>query len=584
MTEALKNTIGLIRVRPPELAAEGPDRETLRQMASAALGLNVDDLDLRASFEQSFLLPAAADLRPFDDAVIRELSDFLNDAATAADVVILDLSFTRAQVRFGVIEQIILAAVRNVAPVWSAGARLVLLVERNPRPGDDFAEILTITEMNGATVFVDARGNLLGDAVTGWSDGAAARVAEVARPTPEQLRAAARARSLRRRGVFRVQTSSRLQYSAFKFSTDENALASLLAGYLQAESVGVVVYDHPGAPWLEHAVLSAATTLADHVACFSTDDLFESPEDRTPPDVAPVMRALMEAEDSRACIIVPMVKNGERLAELTAAIRRVGPADIRILAIFLSPPSASGIGLSSPTAGGWAASANIPINGVESDVDFLFDVELHRLRADDWQVRFATFLHEDHDDRSPDWTASRAGLWAMLNEYEASSGYDSTDHGVLMRMNLTDEDAGWLAASAVRAIQQQRGWAREELLIVVPDDATAIRQITLALQRREDVAVATVPRHVLEDPTSTLPDDLVTQLVRFRGLRVVIFDESSATYRTMSELQRVVFDVLEREADLRIVILDLPEHGIQRPEDLISVYGWRPFDRLPRSA
>jgi hypothetical protein len=169
----------------------------------------------------------------------------------------------------------------------------------------------------------------------------------------------------------------------------------------------------------------------------------------------------------------------------------------------------------------------------------------------------------------------------MLDEHHSSAGYATGDNGVLMRMDLNRWDAGWLAASLVRKARKQLERNPDEMLLVMPDDTTAIHAVGEALKIQQGTAVLRVPRSVIDNPAAPPPAELSAQLRRYSKGSIVIVDESTATYATVMALSDVVFTAVQRQPDLSIVVLDLPETSTPpcTAPKLVSLYGWRPSTR-----
>lgn len=560
-------SLGILRVRPPELTADGPLRPALLAVAAAALGLAPEDA---ANEAETFLLPAAIDLSPFDASVIDGLTDLLHRLASDRDAVIVDLRFDRTQVRFATVEQLLLAVAMNIASVWVKPTYLVFLVGRLPDPDDDLARILEIPELESFTLFVDDDGNTLGSATESWQQADA--VALAATPSAAEERESAKRQARRRRGVFKVATSSRREYAAHKYSLPSPDLSRLLQGYFEATGIKVAILDGIASPWLNEALLAVAAEPQSRVSCFSSQDL-EREIDKSRLNMHAELIEALANTTQKVCLVVPMVKQGARLGQLLEVLSTLGRKDVRVLSIFVDSEQDS-----TDAAEGWASRVRFETPRFSGDVDFFFNVSLRRLLEHDWEVRMANYLGEDVIDESESWLPSRVGLWTMLNELEVTAGYGATDHGVLERMQLDSWDAGWLAECLMRQIDQEPRLSKDNVLMVVPDDETAIGDIADALKTQQGVAVIAIPRAAM-GASSPVPKKVAEALQRFRNGEIVLVDESSARYRTMTDLAHVVFKVLQRPADHSLVVFDLPDGKEARPDNLRSILSWRPLDR-----
>lgn len=580
MTDAgVPRRVVVLRVRTLELIADGPSRIALLDLASAALGESTFALTSPPGHIETFDLPASFELNPFDENLIESLAEAVLHAADRADILVLDLMMDHTLVRYGAIEQLVYSAALKFAAHWPTESILVVLQNRVPHELDDIAQILYIEQLVDLVVFLDDKGGRLGqveDAVH-IED----RISTAAKNEPRDFLEVAHKRSLRRRGVFRVATSPREDYAAHKYSVEGSSLADVLRGYFVATGTTVALADSAPATWLYSAVHSAATPDDIATSAYRVSDLDEEDgegDERQAELQAEVLAALKDP-DARVCLVVPMVKNGERARQLLELLDDLGPSRVQILSIFVSDLDGAAV---EHVADGWGRKTDVPF--AAQPLHFLFDVTLDRLEADNWQVTMARLFREDLLDAEPEWTPSRTGLWAMLNERQAESGYTSGDHGVLMRMSLDRWDAGWLAASLIRKVRTQQEKSTEEMLLVMPDDEkTAIWAIGEALRTEQDAPVLRVPRELIHDESATIPPDLSDEIRRFRHATIILVDESTAHYGTLRGLARVVFKAAERKPDMSVVVLDLPEDGATAPTDmpLLSLYGWRPSTRKP---
>lgn len=560
-------TAVILRVRTPELIADGPPPESLVDIAKAAMA-NADYNFVIDDDSPTHLLPAAFDLNAFDPEVIDALADSLSFAAEDADVVLLDLMLDHRLVRFGAIEQLVFSAAEKLEASWPLGASLVVLMNRVPDEDDDIAQIRHLIGFKDVVLFLDERGRRLGSI---WDDGGRLeRVTEAAVATPAELISTARRRALRRRGVFRVATSPREHYAAYRYSVGDSELAAVLRGYFAANRIDVAIFESDIEVWLGVAVQGAAS--AD-TAVFPVSDL-AADGDRS----AEFNTALWEKlndPDTRVCLVIPMLKNGERA---TALLKSLGRDNVDVLTIFHGSVRRAEV---TATPGDWAREAHS--EALDRPVRFIFDVKLKRLFPSHWQVQMARLFHEDTlDVAGRKWQPSRTGIWALLNAHRQQAEYRRRDHGVLMRMHLDDWDAGWLAASIMQLMRETLGKDEDEVLLVLPDDQdTAIAAIADALKTEQMTTVLRVPRKVIKSGGRDISNAIARELRRFSNGSIVLVDESTATYATLAGLNKVVERVISRAADLAVVVLDLPEGGAQPPEEfpLVRIYGWRPSER-----
>lgn len=556
-----------LRIRTPELVASGPLRPTLMEIAQAAVDVSfADDPEMRPTIT----LPPAFEMSASDGKVITDLAEAVASAAESFDIVLVDLMMDQTQVRFGAIEQLFFGAAEQFETVWPERARLIVLISRVPEDGDDIAEILHLPGLKDRVAFLDENGGRFGAI---WGDGTLTeRVSEAVTVSASDVRDSAERTALRRRGVFRVATSSREAYAAHKYSVDDTELANVLRGYFEATGTDLVILDTATAPWLEEAGHGASVGGSK---VYLASDLEPSGEE---PEIHEQLIARLTDPGISVILVVPMIRNAERAKNLLARLAELGQPDVQVLSIFFA--SKLDTRLPDVAAGGWASSATSSALG--QDVHYLLDVELTRLRVTDWRVQMARFFGEEMDDKNAEWEFSRTGLWSLLDERGAESGYTQGDNGVLMRMTLDDWDAGWLAAALIRKARTHLGRDAGEMLMVMPDDSrTAIRAIGDALKRQQGTSVVRVPRTLIEDEDPQPDDELVKELAQFQNGSIVLVDESTATYATLRGLQRVVFAAMQRDADFSTVVLDLPEGQSSPPADLpfAPLYGWRPTTR-----
>ena len=562
-------TVVALRIRTPELVASGPPRDVLIEIANAAMPTERYELVSPPAVKDTFVLPAAFELNAFDRNVIQDLANAIFTAADEGDALVVDLMMDQSTLRFGAVEQIFYSAVEHFAEVWPKGCALIVLMTRVPDSDDDIAQVLSLEQMRDAVMFVDPSGRRLGH-----DPDYDERVTEAVTPTSAEVVARAADTALRRRGVFRVKTSPRQEFAAYKYSVEDVELAAVLEGYIEEGSFQVIILDSIAAHWLREAGAGAA--VGRTVALFHSSD--HDAQGDTPEDKHLYQSLVDSVQESthKICVVVPMIKNGERVNELLSNLRDLGRDDVQVLTVFLSDLPADAE--KSTAVSGWATS--VAVAQLDAPIHYLFDASLIRLQSTAWPVQMARLFHEDTDDTNPDWEFSRVGLWQMLDEHEALSGYDSGDNGVLMRMNLDRWDAGWLAASLVRKARKELERNPDEMLMVMPDEATAIRAVGDELKRQQSAAVLRVPRSVINNP-SAVPAEVATELRRYGKGSIVVVDESTATYATVAGLQQVVFTAVQRHPDLTIVALDLPETPTTPPAEskFVSLYGWRPSKR-----
>jgi hypothetical protein len=229
-------------------------------------------------------------------------------------------------------------------------------------------------------------------------------------------------------------------------------------------------------------------------------------------------------------------------------------------------------------AGLTVSSSTTTVGARSGDFDAFFDINLRRFGAADWRVKAAKALREDVEDARPWHAPSIVGLWSMLDEYQAESGYLSADHGVLKRMKLDALDSYWLAECVLRTIDHELHCDLSEVLILSPDDPTSVQSVAQALHERHKVAVEMVPRVLIDDEESEVPDDLESKMREYADGKIVIFDESTTAFRTIAGLTRMIW-AADREPDLSISILDLPTHQVKPAKIHRSFYGWPPLER-----
>lgn len=519
----------------------------------------------------TFTLPPAFEMNAFDEKIISGLAEAIASAADTFDIVLIDLMMDQTQVRFGAIEQLFFGAAEMFDISWPSESRLIVLMSRVPDEGDDIAEILLLPGLENRVVFLDANGGQLG-AIWGGKD-LTERVSQAVTVRPEDVRNIAEKTALRRRGVFRVATSSREAYAAHKYSVDDTELANVLRGYFEATRADIVILDTGTAPWLEEAGHGASVGGTSTV--FFASDLEADGTDGEQHSIHDTLIQRLADPEASVLLVVPMIMHAERAKRLLAQCADLGRADVQVLSIFFA--NAHDTRQAAPVADGWASAAASAILG--QDVHFLLDVELERLPTDDWRVQMARYFGEDLEDTKQEWAFSRTGLWSLLEERGDEAGYTKGDNGVLMRMTLDDWDARWLAAALIRKARAHLGRDAGEMLMVMPDDAdTAIRAIGDALKLQQGTSVLRVPRELIRDRKPRPGDELVEEMRRFLNGSIVLVDESTATYATLNGLQRVVFAAVQRDPDLSTVVLNLPEGSSTPPPSppFAPLYGWRP--------
>lgn len=464
-----------IRIRTPELIASGPPPEALFEIAQAAVEMPLDD---HSQVKRTFTLPPGFEMNAFDEKIITGLAETVASAADSFDIVLIDLMMDQTQVRFGAIEQLFFGAAEMFDIAWPSDARLIVLMSRVPDEGDDISEILLLSGLENRVVFLDANGGQLG-AIWGGKD-LTERVSEAVTVSPEDVRKIAEKTALRRRGVFRVATSTREAYAAHKYSVDDTELSNVLRGYFEATAADIVILDTGTALWLEEAGHGAS--VGGRSTVFFASDLDADGSDEEQQRIHDTLISRLADPKARVLLVVPMIMHAERAKRLLARCADLGRSDVQVLSIFFATEHDTRY--EAAVADGWASAAASAVLG--QDVHFLLDVELDRLPTDDWRVQMARYFGEDLEDTKAEWAFSRTGLWSLLEERGDEAGYTSGDNGVLMRMTLDDWDARWLAAALIRKARTHLGRDAGEMLMVMPDDAnTAIRAIGDALKLQQ---------------------------------------------------------------------------------------------------
>lgn len=566
----------IVRVRPAAIAAGGLSNDRLRDVAASLLPGTEVIQGPTTTFQVDPVIS------PFNQDVVGSLTRLLVSSLDTHDALILDVNFDRTAARYAVIDILLYQAMILLPDELIEGRRIVVLVEQLPARTDCLAMLADDVRFVRSIVVLDAAGRSKDTSVDGWLAGT--EVANMVRVDNRELREHVSALILRRRGVF---ATSRPEYSTFLYSaaacTDK--LATLLSEYFADHDVSFVLFDADTEDWFEDAVKAACLQTERDIQAYAIEDLTSTAnQDQKLATVRQNALREIRDPDNTFCVVMPMYKTGRRMTELRGLWEQQGRWDPLLLTIMCDPPAGSTV-----TDHDYYSSVRIGANGRSVEVDYFAKVEMELLRQGDWRV-VAAELNGEVEEHIDSWVSpSQVGLWSMFVDYGAKKEYSvpksrSAIASFPQMRELNQWDSLWLAEAVIRCAQRTLGCARERILVVTPDERTAARRIAEAVEKILPVAVAKVKRAVLTGHQS-LPEK-VRQLIQANAnLRIVLLDESTVTYTTFGQLDRVLHTTIGRVADLCAAVVELPssETDTERPKNLVSLCRWQPLRLEPRT-
>ena len=556
----------IIRLRPLALAAEGYTAERLHAIGEALSGRSVD------STPDSITITYPTAVAGVEEASVDELIRIVQESLSAADIVIIDANFDHTEARSASVDLILGRALSRVAPKHLVNRRVVALVERVESAMDDLAEAFHEHNASGRMGAVDPRGKSAPRVFSEWLTGTGAF--DLIPITARELRGHLSSGLLRRRGVFHSTTLPDefwgYLYSGARCTTE---LELLLAEYLSESEYDYVVYDPDPEAWFTQAVVGACSGL--ELPAFAVDEVLGANDDAFLAESHHNVSQLLAQPERAFCLIGLAYKNGRRLLEMRGNCERAGRAPDAMLVVLCEVPE------------GRTVVETLTHNEVVIDVGpeaqamhFLVEAELNLLDDEDWRIVAARQMSEI-EGVGEDWKSpSRVGLWSLMHAYGGDREYSvPAGRGPILAFpqlnSLHALDALWLAECLLRRAEARVGH-RSGLLLILPEEQTASKSIGAALDEHMVVSVAKIGRSVLEGQ-STIPPETAETILQYRHLKVVLLDESSATYSTFRKMNSVVRSLIGRDADLHISVIELPLAGHVRSSRMESLIAWNPL-------
>ncbi len=372
---------------------------------------------------------------------------------------------------------------------------------------------------------------------------------------------------LRRRGVFYSHQRENGELLGFLYSSEacpdsmRFCLSSYLRGVSSERTKPVVVYDAPISAWLREPLEDEGLTQG--LPIYSLGDLHD-PES----DFAAAALGDLAAADL-VVVIVAIAKSGNSLTRTLDRVGELSAAHVRCLAVGLDPDLGSE-GTLMRRMGTDYVELPVGAGGIQR-VDFFLSVKQEVLDSSNW-LRTAAEQSQTIEDPLDGWlTPSPLGMWSLFEELgigdepdELVPDYREPLCYFPQMQNLGADDALWLAESLVRLCVEWLETPREKLMFVLPDEESGSRQLGQALEGSLRIRSVRVPRSEFGSLSRDIsPGD-------FAGRRIVVADESSISYRTLTDLESWVSRNAARPADLLASLIDFGDPT--RPNTFAAVY------------
>lgn len=558
-------TYAILRVRPLSIMAEGFPEARLRVIARSFAG--DDPVD-----GPSETFPVPPDVEAFDAETISGLTGWLTSLTEGSDILLVDMDYDRTSGRYAVADILLYQAMVRLADANLRGKQILVMVNERLAPTDDLALLAEDERFRDSVIIVDSAGNITSTEPPTWFEEA---------EDPEwislrELRKTLTGKLLRSRGIFTSQTQPN-EYSMFYYSAAncEFELQMLIAAYLVDRGVDFVIYDHLGSDWFQSAVKAAcfeegkrAYTIDDFIGSVAGERALETVAENAAQDLAD--------PDKRFAILTPAYKTGRRISHLWHACQDHGRADSLFLTVLCDLSGDAG---ADAQESGVYGTVSVPLDNNDVELDYFAAVGIKLLPEASWQVQAAKLANEIESMSGTRRRPTSVAMLTLFADYGSDNEYEvpPTRPGIRAFPQLRDLDAWdslWLAEALVTAVEQELGCRRGELVVVAPDEGTAIRPITDAVERHLVVAVAKISRSIINDELAA-PEKAAKMIRRYQ--KIALLDESAVTYTTLHKLDRIVREVIGRSADISASVIELPVGKTQRPENMLSLIRWNPL-------
>lgn len=557
--------VSLIRVRPQWALTDGPPRSRMNELARIVAGSS-------GSVTYGSYFAAGLDVSPTDDDAISQLAQLIEDAGTRKDAVLIDFAHPRILGAYSRLEWLLAEALR-AAHSSKPRLRFVIYME-TIAASEEQLRIVSDEMPEGIVELCDKEGVWVGPSLSNDEMVEAfARFVEVGSADVDELAS----RIIRWRGVFSRGDGDRKSYFKYQYTLEGSAadqnLSALIADYVEGEQIGGIIYDDPATPgWLEPCVQEVAY-LAE-IPQVSADDL-NLPISQVTEAAASAIAELKQAVQTGLSIVVilPAYKNGRGLRTAEEKILSLGAADVRVLAILMDDDRIlEGEDVTSGTSA--RRTVELPRGNSTISVDYFLSVPIDYLDKDHWLVESARTLGEIKPMTMDIKGGSQVGVWGLLDDYGVDLEQPTPATRVPLRWypqlgNLHDWDARWIVHLLVSDLLERLHCGPRHLLLLVPDEANATRELSSAAATQEGLSVILLPRDVI-DGKAKLEPKIVARLNSFRSLQIVALDESVITGGTMKRIDNLVLQHTGRRLDESIAFVST---GPEVP----SLFNWRPY-------
>jgi hypothetical protein len=484
------------------------------------------------------------------------------------EYVIIDVAFPFVSLRPDSVQEMLGEMFTMALEGQSPTCKILILVEQMPLPGDGLFDFLDAAKSTLPMLMLSTDGVRH----TGsWKP--SPELCHVVRGTDEELRRDLNDRFLRRRGVFATDRSG--EFLPFRYSPDfcQATLVEVLRHQFDLLGSELILCDGEESPWLQPCVEAACGQMTPRRTAKISDIWGDVPNDKQIARMRERLKEALTEPDLKLLLVLPLYKTGRHASKVLERIRTVFQGRIDVLAVLID-----GKAIDSETL-----ECIVEIEQESINVHWLLKIEQRMLSATDWRVT-AAVIGGCVEDPLANWTKpSLVAMWSLFDSLDCARERPLPRERPAVKwfpklLNMEHEDALWLAESLVRAAETRLSTPRAKILMVLPDEDSGAAPIGMALSEHLDMAVEKIGRRVIEGE-EPMDERLEKRLREHASFSLVIVDESTITYGTIVNMAHMVAEVCNRQVDLAVVALEVPNptFALGRPDYLHSVYSWTPF-------
>lgn len=558
--------VGLVRVRPQWALNEGPPRRRMIELGEIVAGDGGEVV-----YGSYFAAPL--DVSPTDVEELGRLSALLARAAEGANALLVDFAHPRLLGAYSRMEWLLAAAIRSLHEA-SPNLTFVIYME-TIASRDEQLGLLASGLPEGVVELCDQDGVWLGTSLS--DDRVVEAFAEfVDRDTTELDQLASR--FIRWRGVFARSQAQSTSYFKYQYTltgaTADQDLSSLIANYVDGQSVAGIIFDDPADPgWLAPCVEEVAYLAGIPYA--AADDLVLPTSQVSEASASAIeeLRAAL-AQGGEVVVILPAYKNGQGLRAVETKMKSLGAVGMRVLAILMDDCRlAEGQAIS--TTNSAHRTVALTRGGGTIDVDYFLSVPIDYLDREHWLVHSAKSLNEISSMTMTIEGGSQVGIWSLFEDYGVNFEQPTPASREPIRwypqlLDLNEWDARWLVHILVTELMSELACEREQLLVLLPHEANATRELYAAAEAQKGLAVIALDRKVIDGDLG-LSAKLIERLQGYRSLSIAALDESAVSGDTLKRIDELVLTHCGKRLDASVAV-------VTTGTLVKGLFTWRPYE------